>query len=811
MAEAFVNIEIDGKPVKAHKGEMIIRAADREGIYIPRFCYHEKLSVAANCRMCLVEVEKAPKPLVACATPVAEGMKVYTRSQRALDAQRGTMEFLLINHPLDCPICDQGGECELQDLSMGYGRHIGRFSERKRAVKDNDIGPLIQTFMTRCIYCTRCIRFLQEIGGIQELGDTGRGEHSLVGTYVARSVDSELSGNVIDICPVGALNSKPFRMRARGWEMTQIEGVSPHDCVGSNLYGHVLRGKVLRVVSRANEAVNEAWISDRDRFSYTGIESPERLLRPRIRQDGVWRETDWQTALTAAAAALRAVHGDAAALASPNSTLEELYLLQKLVRALGMHSVDTRLRQADFRDDEFEPLFPWLGQSLEDLAQLDAVLIIGSNTRKEAPMLAHRLRMAAMRGNQAGSDSYTWQLTAHNEKLAGAQGAAVMCLNPRHYEFLFPMAAYLNAGTRGMVANLAAVLKVALQGGAVPTHLQDIVKAQKPADVHKAIAAKLRAEGRKSVLLGHLAFQHPQYADLRALAAALAQATGAQLGYISEGANSAGAWLAGAVPHRLPGGKKAAIRGLDAAGMFAEPRRAYLLMGVEPELDCWDGARAVAALKAASAVIAVTPYVTGRMLDCASVLLPAATFGETSGTFVNAEGRWQSFSGMVKPQGEARPAWKVLRVLGNACEVEGFGYQSSEEVRDELKTQLGEMQPDNDFRGARILTAQAPADAGLQSFAEVPLYAADMLVRRAAPLQQTRDADVAWLRLSPADAAQRKLADGAQARVRYNGSTLTLPVKLDAGVQAGEAVWPAGIAVTAAFAPLAAAVTVEKA
>ncbi|MBU6470303.1 MAG: NADH-quinone oxidoreductase subunit NuoG [Gammaproteobacteria bacterium] len=811
MADAFVNIEIDGKPIKAHKGEMIIRAADREGIYIPRFCYHEKLSVAANCRMCLVEVEKAPKPLVACATPVAEGMKVFTRSQRALDAQRGTMEFLLINHPLDCPICDQGGECELQDLSMGYGRHIGRFSERKRAVKDNDIGPLIQTFMTRCIYCTRCIRFLQEIGGVQELGDTGRGEHSLVGTYVARSVDSELSGNVIDICPVGALNSKPFKMRGRGWEMTQIEGVSPHDCVGSNLYGHVLRGKVMRVVSRANEAVNEAWISDRDRFSYTGIDSQERLLRPRIRQDGAWRETDWQTALGAAATALQTVRGDAAALASPNSTLEELYLLQKLVRALGIHSVDTRLRQADFRDDEFEPLFPWLGQSLEDLVQLDAALIIGSNTRKEAPMLAHRLRMAAMRGNPAGSDSYTYQLMAHTEQLAGAHGAAVMFLNPRAYEFLFPMATYLNAGSRGMLANLAAILKAALQGGAVPTHLQDIVKAQKPTEVQKAIAAKLREDGRKSVLLGHLALQHPHYADLRALAAALAQATGAQLGYISEGANSTGAWLAGAVPHRLPGGKSAAIRGLDAAGMFAQPRRAYLLMGVEPELDCWDGAHAVAALKSASAVVSVTPYVTERMLGYASVLLPAATFGETSGTVVNAEGRWQSFTGMVKPLGEARPAWKVLRVLGNTCAVDGFGYQSSEEVRDELKAQLGEIKPDNSFRGSRIVSAQEPATSGLQGFAEVPLYATDMLVRRAEPLQQTRDADAAWLRLSPEDAEKLKLADGARAKVKYNGSTLMLPVKLDAGVHSGEAVWPAGIAATAAFAPLTAAVTVEKA
>ncbi|MGH8279541.1 MAG: NADH-quinone oxidoreductase subunit NuoG [Gammaproteobacteria bacterium] len=810
MAETFVNIEIDGKPIKAHKGEMIIRAADREGIYIPRFCYHEKLSVAANCRMCLVEVEKAPKPLVACATPVAEGMKVFTRSKRALDAQRGTMEFLLINHPLDCPICDQGGECELQDLAMGYGRHVGRFTERKRATRDNDIGPLIQTFMTRCIYCTRCIRFGQEIAGIQELGDTGRGEHSLVGTFIARSVDHELSGNVIDICPVGALNSKPFKMQGRGWEMTEIEGVSPHDCVGSNLYAHVLRGKVMRVVARENNAVNECWISDRDRFSYTGIESTERLLTPMLKQEGAWRECDWETGLTAAAAALRGAQGDAGVLASPNSTSEELYLLQKLARALGIDHLDTRLRQADFRDDEFEPLFPWLGQSLVELAQLDTLLVIGSNTRKEAPMLAHRIRMAAMRGSQSGSDSFTWQLTAHNQQMAGEHGAAVMFLNPRQYELLFPVAAYLNVGTHGMVANLAAVLKAALKGRAAPEHLQAIVAAQQVTATHQGVADKLAVNGKKSILLGHLALQHPEYADLRALAAALAEVTGAKLGYISEGANSAGAWLAGAVPHRLPGGKRAPHVGRNARTMFAEPRKAYLLMGVEPELDCWDSARALKALKSAHAVVAISAYATDAMKDYASVLLPAGTFAESSGTFVNGVGQWQTFTGMIMPLGEARPAWKILRVLGNSCELEGFEYQSSEEVRDELKRLTAGGQPDNAFRGSRSLAPQA-VRKGLQAFAELSLYSADPLVRRAEPLQQTRDADIAWLRLAPADAKQLGLSESTAARVHYDERTVTLPVKLDAGVRAGEAVLPAGIRATAGFAPLSATISVERA
>jgi NADH-quinone oxidoreductase subunit G len=565
----------------------------------------------------------------------------------------------------------------------------------------------------------------------------------------------------------------------------------------------------MRVVARANEAVNEAWISDRDRFSYSGIGSLDRLLRPMLKQNGGWRETDWETALTAAAAALSGVRGDAGALASPNSTTEELYLLQKLMRALGIHSVDARPRQADFRDDEFEPLFPWLGQPLEEVARLDAALVIGSNMRKEAPILAHRLRMAAMRGSQAGSDSYTYQLTAHNEQLAGARGAAVMFLNPRDYEFLFPVSAYLNAGARGMLTNLAAILKAALEGQAAPAQLQDIVNAQKPAETHRTIAAKLREGEHRSVLLGHLALQHAQYADLRALAAALAEVTGAQLGYISEGANSAGAWLAGAVPHRLPGGKKAAIRGLDARSMFAEQRKSYLLLGVEPELDCWDGVQAVAALKASGAAVSIAAFVTEAMKSYATVLLPAATFGETSGTYVNAEGRWQSFTGMVKPMGEARPAWKILRVLGNACHVDGFEYQSSEEVVSELKTQLGEIKRDNHFGSTRVvLSAQVSTE--LQRVAEVPLYSADMLARRAEPLQQTRDADTAWVRLSPADAKRLKIEPGMSARIKYNGNAVTLPVRLDAGVQPGDVFLPAGIRATAAFAPLSAAVTVEK-
>ncbi|HEY1990943.1 MAG TPA: NADH-quinone oxidoreductase subunit NuoG, partial [Gammaproteobacteria bacterium] len=535
MADELVNIELDGKPVKARKGEMIIQAADREGVYIPRFCYHEKLTVAANCRMCLVEAEKSPKPLPACATPVMEGMKVFTRSVRAIAAQRATMEFLLINHPLDCPICDQGGECELQDLAMGYGRDISRYSEKKRVVKDEDIGPLVSTDMTRCIHCTRCVRFGQEIAGIQEMGGTGRGENLRIGTYIGKAVNHELSGNIIDLCPVGALNSKPFRNRGRGWEMTQVPTVAPHDCVGSNLFGHVLRGQFMRAVPRPFEEINETWASDRDRFSYAGVHSEERLLKPMVKKSGKWQETDWETALEAAVAGLKETAsvkgGDAAGvLASPSSTVEELYLLQKLARGLNIPHIDTRLRQADFRDDGADPVFPWLGQSVQDIERLEAALVIGSNIRKEVPLLAHRLRKAALKG------------------------AAVMFLNPRDYAVLFPVKAQVIAAAQDMVDELAAVLKAT--GKPVPAHLKDVVSGQKPAAAHEQIAAELAKAERKAVLLGHLALSHPNYYDLRALAAALTEATGAKLGYISEGANSAGAWLAGAVPHRAAGGRR---------------------------------------------------------------------------------------------------------------------------------------------------------------------------------------------------------------------------------------------------------------
>src|SRR5215469_8142258 len=643
MADDLVNIEIDGIPVKAKKGDMVIRATDAHGVYVPRFCYHEKLTVAANCRMCLVEVEKAPKPLPACATPITDGMKVFTRSPRAIDAQRATMEFLLINHPLDCPICDQGGECELQDLAMGFGRDVSRYNEGKRAVEDESLGPLIATDMTRCIQCTRCIRFTQEIAGIQELGMVGRGENMTVRTYLESTVNHELSGNVIDLCPVGALVSKPFRFTARAWEMGSVPLISPHDAVGSNLFGHVLRGRLMRVVPRENEAINEIWIADRDRFSYEGVYSPDRLHRPLLRRGAEWVESDWEPALMLAAEGLKDRAASVGILASNSSTLEELYLAARLARGLKSNNIDHRLRQRDFRDQTADPAFPGLGLRIAEVDALNSLLVIGSNLRREAPILAHRVRKAARRGG------------------------AVAMLNPARFPYLFPVSAYLTSAPDAMVADLAAIVAAAAAavGKPVPAQLAAAVNRAEVTAEHRAVAQALLAGEKRAVWLGALAARHPAFADLRALAAALAQITAATLGRIAEGGNAAGAYLAGAVPHRAAGMKALAAPGLNAREMLSAPLRAYVLFGgVEPSGDT-QYAEALRNLAQAELVVAITPYASEELKRLAHVLLPMGTFAETSGTFVNCEGIWQSQAGAALPVGEARPGWKVLRVLGN--------------------------------------------------------------------------------------------------------------------------------------------------
>jgi len=716
MTEPEVNIEVDGVAVKARKGEMIIRATDRAGVYVPRFCYHDKLSIAANCRMCLVEVEKAPKPLPACATPVAEGMKVFTRSPRAIGAQRATMEFLLINHPLDCPICDQGGECELQDLAMGFGRDVSRYNEGKRAVEDENIGPLIATDMTRCIQCSRCIRFTEEIAGLQELGMIGRGEHMAVRTYIESTVNHELSGNIIDLCPVGALVSKPFRFTARAWEMGSVPLVSPHDAVGSNLFGHVLRGRLMRVVPRENEAINEVWIADRDRFSYEGIYSADRLLKPLVRRGADWVESDWEPALMRAAEALKDHAAGTGCLLSPSSTVEEFYLAARLLRALGSHNIDHRLRQHDFRDQEADPPFPGLGMRIAEVEALNGLLVIGSNLRREAPILAHRVRKAALRGAQ------------------------VAMLNPASFPYLFPVKSYLAGGAADMVGDLAAVLAAAAAatGQPLPEHVAAAAAAAAVGDGHRAAAQALLSGERRAVWLGALAARHPAFADLRALAAALAQVCAAGLGRISEGANAAGAYLAGAVPHRDAGGIAVAQPGRNAREMLSAPLPAYLLLGVEPALDSLVP-ESLRTLAKAQAVIALTPFASEELKSVAQVLLPMGTFAESSGTYVNCEGTWQSQAGAAAPVGEARPGWKVLRVLGNLLKLPGFDYQSSTEVLAEVRAACQQLAA-RPYQGSHVV--RRPADGHSEeslTVADIPMYQTDALVRRAPSLQRTRD------------------------------------------------------------------------
>lgn len=707
MSDDIVNIEVDGKPVEARKGQMVIQVTDNIGAYVPRFCYHDKLSIAANCRMCLVDIEGAPKPIPACAQPVNEGMKVFTKSPRAIAAQKATMEFLLINHPLDCPICDQGGECELQDLAIGYGRDVSRYNDRKRVVKDKDIGPLVSTDMTRCIHCTRCVRFGEEIQGYPQLGTMGRGENVKISTFVEQNIDHELSANIIDLCPVGALNNKPYRFSARAWEMEQRATISPHDCVGSNLYAHVLRGTVKRIVPRENEAINEAWIPDRDRFSYEAIYSPDRLTTPRIKDGGEWRDIEWSDALAHAAEVLSAADGDKLGfIASPAATVEEGHLLSQLAKHLGTANIDHRLNRRDLSDQENDPVYEGIGCGIDAVEQQGAVLVVGSNIRNEAPIIAHRLRKASL------------------------SGAKVSFANAKEYEYFFAVADYVSGS--GLVELLAGI---AVAAGAKSDAISKICSGVQPDDAQQRIATSLKGSDDALILLGVIAASHGAYSAIRALAAAIAEATGAKLGFITKGPNAAGAQLAGVLPHREIGGKSRDKVGQGVAAMLGNDLDAVVLVNVEPDADIHVVTDAVQSLAKQKFVIALTPFVSDTLLEAADLLLPIGTFAETSGTYVNAAGTWQSFSGVANPVGESRPCWKVLRVLGNLTNAEGFEYVTSEDILAEFKSVLGDVEAGGYKSGSTIANPNGedlPANE-----IDTPLYSGDGLVRRAAALQQT--------------------------------------------------------------------------
>jgi NADH-quinone oxidoreductase subunit G len=763
----MLQLEIDGKTLEVPEGSTVMDAANQLGIYVPHFCYHKKLSIAANCRMCLVHVEKAPKPLPACATPVTRGMKVWTHSELAVDAQKGVMEFLLINHPLDCPICDQGGECQLQDLAVGYGSSGSRYDEDKRVVVNKNLGPLIATDMTRCIHCTRCVRFGQEIAGVMELGMIGRGEHAEIITFVGKTVDSELSGNSIDLCPVGALTSKPFRYSARTWELTRRPSVSPHDGLGSNLIVQIKQNRVMRVLPRENEAVNECWLSDRDRFSYEGLNSEQRLARPMMKRagdaanpTGVWEPVEWQVALNFIATKLkeiRAVHGADAigALASPHQTVEELYLLQKLVRGLGSGNVDFRLRQADFASDGKLAGAPWLGMPIADIPSLEQVLVIGSTLRKEHPLLAHRLRQGTKKG------------------------LALSLVNPVDDELLMRVTNKLIVAPAAMAHALAQVVKAAAgaKNAAVPESVRGALDGVEVTEASKRLAEGFASGAKSAIFLGNLAQHHPASATLHALAQALADLTGAQLGFLGEAANSVGGHIAGAVPFASQSGQPA---GRNVAGMVNEPLKAYVLLGLEADLDTHDPARTVAALKQAELVVAMGSFEHAAAFEYAHVMLPISPFTETAGTFISTEGRVQSFAGCVQPLGETRPAWKVLRVLGNLLELPGFDQDSADAVKREalgaaeVSARLGNR------LAAPALQALAPATVqGLQRIGEVPIYSTDSLVRRSMPLQKTRDAEppLAWM--SPATYTQLGLVPGDFLRVRQEQGEATVALAVD--------------------------------
>ena len=777
----MLELEIDGKRVQAPEGSMIIEAAALAGVHIPHFCYHKKLSLAANCRMCLVEVSKAKKAVPACATPILDGMKVFTHSETTLDAQKGVLEFLLINHPLDCPICDKGGECQLQDLAVGYGDSSSRFTETKRVVFQKEVGPLISMQeMSRCIHCTRCLRFGDEIAGVMELGMANRNLHSEVQTFLGRSVDSELSGNVIDLCPVGALTSKPFRYTARNWELSQRKSVSPHDSLGTNLNVQVKNNRVMRVVPRENEEINECWISDKDRFSYEALNSPERLQKPMVRVDGALREVEWNVALDYVAHGLKDIvktHGAeaVAALGSPHATLEELHLLQKLTRGLGSGNVDFRPRRCDFSTDALRAGTPWLGLKISEIERLDATLVVGSFLRKDHPLFAQRLR-----------------------QLARKRHGKVSLLSVTGDDPLIKLHAHLTTSPAALPAALGAIVKAAAQLKSEP--LVAGVETIEPCADSRKIAQSL-VEGKKTaVFLGNVAEQSAQAAQLHGLACELGRLTGASVGFIGEAANSVGGHVAGALP-----------TGLNAYEMFAQPRKAYVLLGVEPELDSHHPQQATAALRQAALVVMLTPFKSDAVMEYADALLPVAPFTETSGTFVSTEGRVQSFNGVCRPLGETRPGWKVLRVLGNLLGLDGFGYESSEQVRDEILPAGTRFVAGLDNGLGAFTLNLSVAERGLQRIAEVPIHFADPLARRAKSLQQTHDAAPPQARMSAVTLAQVGVTSGATVRVRQGQGDALLPVAVDETVPDGCVRVAAAHGATAALGDMFGTITVERA
>ncbi|MGB7303877.1 MAG: NADH-quinone oxidoreductase subunit NuoG [Burkholderiaceae bacterium] len=817
----MVEIEIDGKKVEVAEGSMVMHAANKLGVYVPHFCYHKKLSIAANCRMCLVEVEKAPKPLPACATPVSAGMKVFTHSEKAVNAQKSVMEFLLINHPLDCPICDQGGECQLQDLAVGYGGSSSPFSEEKRVVFHKPMGPLVSAEeMSRCIHCTRCVRFGQEVAGVMELGMANRGEHAEIMTFVGQSIDSELSGNMIDICPVGALTSKPFRYSARTWELSRRKTIAAHDSLGSNIVAQIKGSEVMRVVPLENNELNECWISDRDRFSYEGLVSEERLTEPMIKRDGKWQVTGWDEALGHAALALataRVDHGSEkiAGLAAPQSTFEELFLMQRLVRAMGSDNIDFRLRHSNFDIDAHGGGAPWLGMPVQAISSLDAMLLVGSFLRKDHPVLSARMRESAQHGMQ------------------------LSVIHATDDDLLMPVAHKLIVGPSQWKQQMLEVLAAALlrKGRATPAEWSGALNGVVASDRAGQIVDSLCSGEFRAVVLGNAAVQHPQAGDLMRIGHAIADLCEASFGVIGEAANSVGGYLAGATPRAVGAMNATALgsAGLNVQAQIGAGMRGVVLLNVEPGLDIANGASASAAMKQADVVVALSAFQSPELLEVASVLLPVSPFTETGGSFVNTEGRLQAFNGVVRPLGQARPAWKVFRVLGNKMDLPGFDFDSVEDVRvasltggdkglsavaasaSSVGAITGPQARVSIFEGFldNLLSGEISADRmtvnGIERIADIPIYSGDPLVRRAKSLQLTRDARAPRARMHSQTAGELGLDDADSVSVSVNGQRVIVPLSRDNAVAPGTLHLAAAHPSTAGLDGLFGTVNVERA
>ncbi len=754
-----VNIEVDGQAMVVPKNSMIIEATDKAGISIPRFCYHSKLSIAANCRMCLVDVEKAPKPMPACATPVMEGMKIYTQSRRAIDAQHGVMEFLLINHPLDCPICDQGGECELQDLAMGYGRSVSRFTERKRVVQDHNIGPLVQTDLTRCIQCTRCVRFLSEIAGTDELGMYGRGDRSEIGASLSQGVDSELSGNVIDLCPVGALTNKPFRFSARAWELLARPSLAAHDGVGSNMWYHTRGQQVMRAVPRDCEPNNETWLSDRDRYSHFGLNAKDRVLEPMVKVDGKWANVSWDEGIRSAAEALRSsvsAHGSTGlgVLMSSNALTEEYFLAKRLAGGLDCANIDHRLREQDFSDDANRLAGASFQSPMMAIDDAKAIVLVGSNIRHEAPILGQRVRKA-------------WR-----------GGAQIAALNPVDWNFHFNLANQIITAPQNMVSSLALLAKAVADktGKALPEVFNAAVNGQPDAS-HEAIAGMLCNEGPAMMILGHAAMAHAQASWLRQLSAWISEASGARLNILTHGANATGASLAGAVP-------VAADDGMNVRDMLTNPLKGYLLWDVEPDFDFANPALAMDALESADTVVAVSSFANEALKARADIILPLAPLAESEGTLYTFDGQMQTVESAVKPAGDCRPGWKILRRLGEAMELDGFAQVNLKGIREEMLAVIGP----GEYVKDDITLAAHGSGGDLYRVGELAMYSVDGLCRRSDHLQKTDHAETAFVGLSPNDAGSRGFLDGDKVKVSQGEHSIHLPVRICQELPVG-AVW----------------------